>query len=359
MPSFVSFGGVDESEISAISTELGVPGDAGASSTVRAIRRVAPLIAKTPVAQDGSAKHAVFLISESLSEYKDKCDYVEEPLLSHGLVSLHDKVFLSSPNLMSAFHLLLSWSSPGSLFAEIRIKGLGSVPAIVVSFTEGGHKANFYRSGLNNAADGEPITLFETGITRQELKETLDRFYELSLRTPTQVNNANANRIWESAGTGVPRDHPEEIIQGRLADMLRGAFPRHDTRGEQVLAEGRADLVISRRTRTENGELATVNDWTLELKALTDMTSSGNRVNSSIRPAVRKGLIQAISYKKLNNSQNAAVCCYDMRRADNGDDACFTPDFRGVAANRNIALWRWYLFRSAEQAREAHDYLDL
>ena len=71
---------------------------------------------------------------------------------------------------------------------------------------------------------------------------------------------------------------------------LRGAFPRHDLRGEPVTEDGRADIVISRKSVTKGNLQAIINEWILELKALTDMTSTGSKSTANIPNAVRWAL---------------------------------------------------------------------
>lgn len=351
----VSLGGVDESEIAATAAVVGVPGDAGSSLITKFIRRVAGLVA-TRQTRGETGQYAVFLQSEAVTEHLKKCKYVEVPTLVNGIEPVSDRVFLSSPNLMSSFRLCLNWTDDASLFAAIRTAGLGGVPALVVDFRSGVPIGLFYKLGLDDTSSGEEIALDELPITPEQLKKVLDRFYAASLRTPLLIRDANAAKVWNDSSKGIPESRPEEIIQGRLADALRSAFPNHESRGEQETEEGRADIVISKKTLSKNNEPALVSEWVLELKALADMTSTGKPSTTDIPGAVRKGLEQAISYKALNGSLKAAVCCYDMRKADEGDTACFTH-VATDAATHGVPLWRWYLFRSAGAARTSHGYL--
>lgn len=351
----VSFGGVDESEIAAIASAVGIPGDAGSSLITKFIRRVAGLIA-TRQTRGETGQYAVFLQSDAVTEHLKKCNHVEVPLLVNGGDPVSDRIFLSSPNLMSSFRLCLKWTDQASLFRTIRNVGLGTVPALVVDFRATAPIGLFYRDGLNDTSSGEEIALDELPITPEQLKRALDRFYSASLRTPLLIRDANAAKVWNDSGKGIPESRPEEIIQGRLAESLKGAFPNHDARGEEETEEGRADIVLSRRTLSKNNEPASVKEWVLELKALADMTSTGKPSTADIPGAVRKGLEQVVSYKTLNGGLRGAVCCYDMRVKDDGDTACFAH----VAADANthgIPLWRWYLYRSAGAARASHRYL--
>jgi len=103
-----------------------------------------------------------------------------------------------------------------------------------------------------------------------------------------------------------------------------------------------------------------VNEWVLELKALCDKTSTtGNPVpESNIREAVEGGLEQAIGYKTSLHAVNAALCCFDMRATDEGDEKCF-EHVANAAAAESVPLWRWYLYRSTKHSRAAKNYLKI
>jgi hypothetical protein len=134
---------------------------------------------------------------------------------------------------------------------------------------------------------------------------------------------------------------------------LKAVFGRHEVRAEQVTEEGRADIVIRKKTQSKSGYPATVQEWVLELKALVDHTHTGNQVPpAKARHAVREGLDQVIAYKSQLHAVSAALCCYDMREKDEGDDECF-KHIAVDASAQSIALWRWFLFRSAKASRAA------
>ncbi len=207
--------------------------------------------------------------------------------------------------------------------------------------------------GLSNHEDSEEICFDEIPITRTQMKRVLDNFYERSLRTPALVIEGHAKRVWKESEKGVPESRPEEIIQGRLLEALKAVFARHDLRAEPVTDDGRADIVISMRALTSGGLPAVINEWVLELKALADRTTTGNTVApSNVTQAIQSGLEQAVGYKTQLNALNAALCCYDMRVSDCGDEAAFTH-IRDDAEFHDIPLWRWFLFRSTAASRGA------
>lgn len=351
----VSLGGVDIGEVAATVAAAGLPADAGSSLITRFTRRVAELVA-TRQAKGENGEFAVFLQSDEVTEHAKKCTHVEVPLLANGFDAVSNHVWLSSSNLMLSFRLCLKWSDAGSLFAAIRGVGLGGVPALVVDFRGAAPIGRLYRIGLDTPDTCDDVSFDDAPITSTQMKDALDRFYEASLSTPLLVVEAHAQRIWKEPGKGIPESRPEERIQGRAVESLRGAFPRHDLRGEPVTADGRADIVVSRKTVRQGHLQAVIHEWVLELKALADMTTDGNKSSADIPAAVRSGLEQAMAYRQRLHALNAAVCCYDMRKTDDGDTACFAHIAVDAKAGQ-VPLWRWYMYRSATASRAAQGFI--
>ncbi|MCW2249306.1 hypothetical protein M2352_004966 [Azospirillum fermentarium] len=349
-------GGVSPNEIENVAETIGAPTVAGASLTARFSRRVSALVAARAGKGD-NGRFSIFLQSEALFDDVQRCTHSEAPLLKNGADPVVDKVWLSTASLSTSFELLLQWSDAASLFQAIRDAGLGTIPAVVVDWRSGAPVGSLYKSGLSNLEDSEPIFFENVPISPDQMKKVLDNFYERSLRTPLLVVEGHAKRVWKDAAKGVPEHRPEEVIQGRLLDALKAIFARHELRAEPVTEDGRADIVISMKTVSATGLPAVVNEWVLELKALADRTHTDNPVPAGKIPeAIRGGLEQAIAYKTQLNAVHAALCCYDMRATDVGDEMCFghVNDDAGIY---QVPLWRWYLFRSTEKSREVKGYL--
>jgi hypothetical protein len=350
------FGGVSPNEIENLAETVGAPTVAGSSLMTRFSRRVSALVAAR-AGQGDSGQFTIFLQSEALFEDVKRCGHAEVPLLKNGADPVADKIWLSTASLSTSFELLLQWSDQASLFAAVRDAGLGTIPALLVDWRTGSPVGTLFKSGLRDLEDSESVLFDDAPVSSAKMKEVLDKFYERSLRTPFLVVEGNGNRVWNDAAKGIPAHRPEEVIQGRLLDALKAIFARHELRAEPVTDDGRADIVISMKTFSASGLPAVVNEWVLELKALADRTHTDNPVSASKIPeAVRSGLEQAIAYKTQLNAVNAAVCCYDMRAQNVGDDACFSH-IRDHADAQTIPLWRWYLFRSTGQSRAAKGYV--
>lgn len=357
MASSHSLGGVTSDEVQDFARAEGAPPtEAGASLTSRFCRRVSDLVVSR-IAKGENGPFTIFLKSEAILQDIKCCDHIETPLLANGQDTISGKVWLSTASLASAYELLLTWTDQSTLFQTIRGAGLGHTPALVIDWRPTRPLGTLFREGLNQPETIESVLFEEAPITIAEMKSVLDRFYERSLRTPALVVEGHATRIWKEAAKGIPEHRPEEKIQGRLTDILKSWFSRHEVRAEPVTQDGRADIVVYTKALTQQHIPAIVNEWVLELKALCDMTNTGNSVPPAAIPeAVKAGLEQVIGYRVRLNAVNGAVCCYDMQKEDQGDECCFNH-VREPAANCKIQLWRWYVFRSTDDSRAARNYL--
>lgn len=350
------FGGVSPQEIEAVAEAVGAPTMAGASLTTRFSRRVSTLVI-TRAGKGDSGQISIFLKSEAVHDDAKRCIHNEVPLLRNGADPIVDRVWLSSASLSTSFEVCLQWSDVSSLYQAIRNLGFGDFPAVVVDWRSGTPAGTLYKCGLNDLENCESVFFEKLPVSPKQMKDVLDNFYERSLRTPFLITEGHAKRVWKEPMKGVPEHRPEEVIQGRLLDVLKAAFAQHELRAEPITDDGRADIVMSLKTISASGLPAVVNEWVLELKALADRTTTDNSVAvGKIHEAIRSGLEQVIAYKTQLNAVRAALCCYDMRKEDIGDETCFL-NINNDASAHEIALWRWFLFRSTELARAAKSYL--
>lgn len=348
-----TFGGVSLDEIGNLAETEGVPGAAGGSLPTKFARRVSNLITSR-CSKGESGSYTLSLLSEDLSNTKALCDHVEQPLLDHGNDPVGDHVFITSVTLTSAFQLKLEWDSIDKLFSFIGERGLGDLPAIVVDWRSDQPVGKFYRSGLNEREAADAILFDDVPISTEAVLEALKNFRE-KIKTPSISIESHGKRIWQEAGKGIPENRPEECIQGRLVDALSAVFCGYNVRAETPTEEGRADVAIYKKTLSVNGVTAFVCEWLLELKALCDMTSSGKISTANHTQAIEDGLYQAIAYKSNLGALKGALCCFDMRSSDLGDEACF-QHILGDARENEILLWRGFLYRSAKAARDIRKF---
>ena len=243
-------GGITTAEIQAFARIAELPQDAGASLDVRFCGDVAILVAARSKAAE-AGKFSVFLRSESIHRDAGTIDCDPVPFLQNANDPISGFAWLSTLGLRSCFRLRLEMSTDAELTASIIEAGFGNMPAVVVDWRGGTPIGRLFRNGLANHDDAYVVSFEQHPISEQALKATLDEFYETVLRTPSSILQGNGTRIWGSnsddARKGIPSHRPEERIQGRLLDRLKGAYPRHTWRGETPTEDGRADIVASRK----------------------------------------------------------------------------------------------------------------
>lgn len=348
-----SLGGVSQTEIQQMAEAIGSPpSEAGASLSTRFVRQVSSLVAaRSAVGESG--EFSVFIRSESLISDLAKVAYSEFPLLMNGQDTVSDRAWISTASLNATYNLTLAWTDQASLYTAVRATGLGHLPALVVDWRPARPLGHFYPDGLGSPDLADRVIFEDIPISEDEMKEAMDNFYNRSLRSPLLIAEGHADRVWSDAAKGIPRDRPEEKIQGRLTDALKSRFARHDVRAEPVTADGRADVIVYRRTLSLQNLPAVQTQWVLELKALCDMTSNGTATGSSHIPeAIKSGLEQVVAYKGQLSALRGAVCCFDMQKKDHGDNAIFNH-IAASAQQLGIDLWRWFLFRSTADSRQA------
>lgn len=343
-----TFGGVSLDEIGKFAETEGVPGAAGGSLPTKFARRVSNLITLR-CSKGESGSYSVFLLSQDLAGSKELCEHIEQPLLDHGNDPIGDHVFVTSVALTSAFQLKMEWGSIDKLFDLVVDKGLGGLPAIVVDWRGERPIGKFYRDGLVQRELADAIHFDDLPISTEAIWEALKNFRK-KIKTPSISTEAHGTKIWFDAAKGIPENRPEERIQGRLVDALAAVFCNYNVRAELVTEEGRADVSIHRQTLSAGGITAFVCEWLLELKALCDMTSTGKKSSADHGQAIEDGLYQAIAYKANLGALKGALCCFDMRKTDDGDETCF-QHIKDVASENEILLWRGFLYRSAKAAR--------
>tara|TARA_R110000787_G_scaffold168191_1_gene281064 strand:- start:139 stop:591 length:453 start_codon:yes stop_codon:yes gene_type:complete len=134
---------------------------------------------------------------------------------------------------------------------------------------------------------------------------------------------------------------------------LLGRWPRLGVRAEVINEDGRLDLEVFAKLKDAVGEKVVKILWILELKALPEFGSTGTKVyGTTINAALNKGLGQALAYREAQHANQIALCCFDMR-AEDVEDAEVFKKIATEANDNDVRLWRWYLYRSAEKAREA------
>lgn len=347
-------GGISRQEIEDLSSSLPDLTQAGSSAETRFSANVVKLIrVRADKGETGGV--AVFLCANTQLTDVKGVKTVQKSLLGMGNEPILNAAWLTDVAIGSALQAIeMNLSDPDTLHSQITKMGLAALPAIIVDWRSSAPRIRFFPMGVTQSSVTIDIILDDDPLTASAVRDCLDNFHDTTLRTPLLIASGHGQKIWGNASKGVPLERPEERIQGRLLDHLRAKFSAHHIRAEQDTKLGRYDLQISRHFENQDGKKYTVNEWLLELKALCDKTSSGKKTGSpkSYNDALSNGITQADEYKKSENALNAALCCYDMREKDDGDQSCFSS-VKSQGSKCAVHLWRWYLARSSSAARKA------
>ncbi len=345
-----SIGGVLESELAVTFADLGLPEDAGHGPEARFISALTRLIiARVEKGEDHDG--AVFLLGAPVSDVMAGRKGEPKTALSNGNDPISGRVWVLSASLSNAHALDVGWNT-GAGFDEIVTAKLGQLPALTLDLRGASPQLLFFPKGCDDPETMLTISVNGAPIAVDEMKATLDRFFEDNLRTPMIVLDGHGERIWSEPSKGVPMSRPEERIERRLLDRLKSVYPGYRARAELPTEDGYVDIALEAGDRSQGGLPVWRCDWVLELKALAEMTATGTKSTADHPAAIAKGLRQAAAYGERERALAKGLCVYDMRAAPLTDDAVFAP-FREDASKYSVELWRWRLLRSSEEGRKA------
>jgi hypothetical protein len=251
-----------------------------------------------------------------------------------------------------------SWKLPDkainqdNLHEELENIALSQFTTIVVDWRTGEPQAQVLIGGVSGQ-ESLKLHLEDEPISLLSLKTVMDSIYENNFRNPTVVRSSEHGKLWVDAAKGWPAPKPEAVIQGQIKTALQTAFPLHDTKPEIINDDGRADLIISRKVKSELGHPTRRTDWLLEFKALRDKTPTGKKFSSPTpSEALNSGITQLLGYSPHVDPLERSLCCFDLRENDEGDGNCFAC-IESISKEKQIHTWRWYCHRSTPAAREA------
>ncbi|MES2497537.1 MAG: hypothetical protein V4618_15600 [Pseudomonadota bacterium] len=344
-------GGIPVAEIQAEFIAVGQPGGAGSGREVQFLRKLAALIERRMAAGE-TASGALFILASGIDELMEGRASSPQPLLRNGHYPISGQLWVLSTALTYAHAIDMPWTDTVAAIAQACREGLGEMPAVSLDIRPGSDEIHlsYFPQGCAVPDAQCDIHLINRPITKEEMKAVLDGFFEQSLRTPMRQREGHGTSTWQDASRGVPNSRPEEIIEAKLLERLRSAFPVHDSHSQGVTDDGYIDIAVYKNDVTAAGHPARRCDWVLELKALADRTSNDNDVTASPHDAIIKGLRQTLSYRSNENGIHAALCVYDLRKAELSHDDCFALVLQD-ATTQKVELWRWRLLRSAEESR--------
>lgn len=264
-----------------------------------------------------------------------------------GRVRLVGRVHFMTPRASASAFEEYSGDSNG-VFERIAELQCDHLPTMVYDPGAGKTRLSYYPKGTYTEDGMIEVNLDVGPVTEAEILSVIDAVYRTELCTP---DNSGPTKIWANPGKGYPIEEAERTVQQFLRVGLAARFHWCTIRAEQAGKLGRTDLeVVDNRT----GEVGRVTHHALlELKVLRSFSHSGSAYAATAsEEAVSKGVNQAHSYGKDNNTLLRMLCCFDMRSDDVGDTTTFAQ-VQTEAATLCVRLKRWYLYRSSEHMRDA------
>ena len=291
---------------------------------------------------------AIFVLSSSPPAVAGNTKRV--PMVDNGLTAVGGRLWFATPAVISAHYVELpEGADDDAQFAYVeRHLGLGEEPTVVFDSRVTSNRLRWYPNGLAKTETVEFPPL-DGDLTDQEVFRAIDLLHEQCFVTPSGL--PQGVNLWMNPGSHWPRENAEALVQSHLKAGLTLRFPYCRVRHEQTQTAGRTDLEIERFIPLDRSSVTY--EAILELKVLRSFRHAGAKVSDAeTKKAIKEGVRQAASYRKGKEARWSALCCFDMRQADAGDDGCF-DHVRESAADSKVALKRWLLYASPAEYRRA------
>lgn len=308
------------------------------------------LIAKAAGEPPKELGPAYFVLGDAALFARVRGEAISVPMLRvDASIQLFGRLWFVPRNLGHGFAVDTTGLTAAEVFQRIRDYGGEGRPAIAV------HPAQptaptIYQIGVAQPEVCELFDLSVTTVTVKDLDEALDGLYSL-IRSPDQ----SAERpLWHDVDKGWPVQNAEKAVQHEVTRALAGRFGWFtEVRSEQSSSIGRTDVELIQFRGLPSGQ--NIRHALVELKVLRSNTVNGKPVppKAMVRH-IREGVRQASEYGEAANSNIRMLCCYDMRRTDEGTATVF-KNFEQPAADRKVLLRRFFLYSSSKALREALD----
>jgi hypothetical protein len=332
-------------------TDSGIGVDDDIPPRVRFVSSVAKLVRRR-IAQPGYAAEpklpAIFLFRPTPSGIGKSAEAKRIPMLDNGLTSVSGRVWYVGAVARSGQYVELDKLDDDAIFNFVTA-GLdeGGTQAILFDPRPMTPQLRLYNKGLSYPDEFEHIEL-GADVSLNNVMSAIDGTYRDDLITPEA--QPAAMKLWCNHDKWFPVQNAEDVVQGYLKVGLNRAFPTCEIRHEQTMAEGRSDIEIEERDPLNRGSVT--RHALLELKILRSFGETGNVYSPATTLAwIESGVKQASSYRDSKGSKWSALCCFDMRKVNDGD-ICF-DHVRPLAEGLKVTLKRWFLYAKSEYLREA------
>ncbi|CAB1058849.1 hypothetical protein D1BOALGB6SA_3607 [Olavius sp. associated proteobacterium Delta 1] len=324
-----------------------VGSDFDIDETIRFIRGVVNVVRKRERIDEGNTdprKLSVFLLAPDAYA---QGDLPREPMIDSGMTVLAGKIwFVNAPVIAGKMKPIIT-DVADEIFRIVTDEiNVGEVPAVVVDPRPPVTEVRYYHNGMRLPDDRISLRIDCSDITIQEICDIINRVYNQCLITPDA--QPEGNKLWKNSSKFRPYRNAEHRVQAFLKPAFAGAFPTCRIYHESAGTAGRADLHIEEPDPFNRENV--INIAVIELKVLRSYGETGSSYSdTNVREWIEEGIRQAYMYRKEKGHRFAALCCFDMRKTDNGS-VCFEP-YNNFAEEKNVELRRWYLYSSSKVYR--------
>ena len=352
-PTSQARGGWEEGDFAGtVAASRGEGVNVGISNESRFISGVARLVvrraARIPASEQFEANDvAIFVLLPSPPPSVPAANRV--PMLDNGLTPILGRIWFSSVSVVSAHYGQLPQGDDNSRFNFVCDDlDVGSCPTIIYDPRLHPPELRWYPKGLE-WPDMRELKSLAVKVNKADVESAIDFIYQQCLITPSAT--LPAGNPWKKASKAWPRSDAEAVLHSVIRSGLVTAFPACTIRPEQPIPAGKYDLGIEKENDLDRSIVNRI--AVLELKVLRSFSCSGNRkAPGESAKRIDEGTTQAAEYRTNLGAEWSTLCCFDMRENDLGCEWCHS-EAKNRASHLDVALWRWFLFHSSRQYRNA------
>lgn len=332
-------------------TNASIGADDGLPLIVRFISNVAKLIRRRvvqPNAKRDPTRPAIFILQPNPPQLEHAAPK-HVPMLDNAQTPVNGRIWFVSAVVASGRYIDFEATDDDSMFTLITDDiEQGAAPTIIFDPRPPVPEARFYPQGLNHPENYKLVALSSKDVTLDEVVATIETVYKSCLVTPDA--QPDHGKLWHNKDKWWPSSKAEAFIQLYIKAGLAGAFPTCTIRHEQPMPEGRLDLEIE---ETDSLDRSVVTRHAIiELKILRSFRESGTIVKpKETCEWIESGVNQAFAYRDSKGAKWSALCCFDMRKRNTGEE-CF-KHVRDLANELNVHLKRWFLYAKSTHYRDA------
>jgi hypothetical protein len=317
---------------------IGVGADSGQPPEVRFLRSVQNVVRKR-ISIEESDSPAVFLLNQSRQIPNGTR---RMGMIDNGDKLLEGRIWYVGPSLGFARAIDHECGKDDiALFGKVVDElDQGSTPTVLFLPHIDRTSVRFYPFGLLREDEFETLSVEAQPVSLNEIFVTLDRLHEKQLVTPNA--QSVGNKMWKDSEKFFPISNAELVAQSYVETALWARFSHCRVVVEVSQVSGRLDVALVGHDISAGAPSAPCYA-VLELKVLRSFSEGGNPVADLFNKNwVKKGMQQAFSYAEEMRADAKALCCFDMRKTDTGDQ-CFAH-VATEASTLNVVLKKWHLF---------------